>query len=146
MARKSLLFLVTFAACVDASDTGTDVAAIFNDDGCPKLGCSSNSPFLGPTEFHELHERGLEPNLEGLTITSFMNGLFAYRANVTGTTLVAEKFSPVLGRWIVARRGQQLVGMVFNISAPNNVEYEVTITRVSNTQQYWQAPLDYLET
>jgi hypothetical protein len=146
MAPKSLLFLVAIAACVDAPDTGTDIAALFNDDGCPKAGCSSNSPYLGPIEFHELHEPGTIANDEGLYISSFKSGPFSYRAHVTGTTLVAQTFNAVLGRWITARSGQQLVGMVFTIAGPRGAAYEITITRVSNDQQYWQAPLTTLET
>jgi hypothetical protein len=146
MAPKSLIFLLAIAACVDAADTGTEAAAIYNDDGCPRLGCSSNSPYLGPIEFHELHEHGTIANAEGLRITSFKSGPFSYRANVTGTTLVAQTYNAVLGRWMTARSGQQLVGMVFTISSPRGVTYEVTITRVSNSQQYWQAPITTLET
>lgn len=146
MSPKYVFFLVAIAACVEAPDTGTDVAAIYDDEGCPKLGCSSNSPYLGPTEFHELHEHGTYANAEGLRITSFKNGAFSYRANVIGTTLVAQKYHSLMGVWITMRSGQQLVGMVFTISGPAGAAYEVTITRVSNNQMYWQAPFTTLET
>ena len=144
MTRASLLLLVTVAACVDGPDIGTDVAALFNDDGCPKSGCSSNSPFLGPLEFHELHEGG-RPNLEGLSISSFTtaNGN-VYIPDVTGTVLTAKK-KIGLNFWITIS-GQNLVGSTFHVSGDGGVQYEITITKVTNTQVYWQAPYTTLET
>lgn len=145
MAPKSLLLLVAIAACVDAPDTGTDLAAIFDDDGCPKLGCSSNSPYLGPIEFHELHELGTIPNAEGLRIESFTKGSVSYRADVTGTTLVGKVLSRS-GTWVTALTGQELVGAQFLIGTDTSTKYEITITKVSNSQLYWQAPITALET
>ena len=58
------LFAAT-SACVDDAELGSErlEGIVFGGGGggeeCPKLGCGSNSAYLGPTDFHDLHETGL---------------------------------------------------------------------------------------
>ena len=129
---------------MSTSDTGTDVAALFNDDGCPKSGCSSNSPYLGPLEFHELHEGG-SPNLEGFWISSFTtaNGN-VYIPDVTGTVLTAKKKIGLNFR--ITDRDRTCSAARSTCPATAGLQYEITITKVTNTQVYWQAPYTTLET
>ena len=98
------------AACVDDVTLGSDelLGIVYdgNGDECPKLGCSSNSAYLGPTEFHELDETGQQANKEGFKITSFTKNGVSYALDVTGTTIVGKRFVWGWG-WIPDQYGRR---------------------------------------
>ena len=142
------LVTLTAAACVEEDAIlGSDVAglAVFNGNGdpCPKLGCGSNSAFVGPTEFHELDETGVNANAEGLRIAGFKKGGLTYKLDVTGTTLTGKL--NWMGTWIVALSGSNLVGSKIYLDGPGTAEYEINIVGVTS-QPMWQAPFTSIET
>lgn len=143
----TLALLPVAASCTtDPAALGTGAQAVIggNGDECPKLGCSSNSAYLGPTEFHELDETGVTANAEGLKITSFTKNGVAYRADVTGTTLVGKQYIVGFG-WINALTGQGLVGAQFAIDGVG-AKYAVTIYNTSTVQKFWQGPAGLVNT
>lgn len=142
------LFAVT-SACVDDTELGSDrlEGIVFGGGGeeCPKLGCGSNSAYLGPTEFHELHETGIEANAEGFRITSFEKNGQSYRLDVTGTTLTGQLF--VWGQgWVTALSGSQLIGAEMKVDGPNGTRYGIRIYNTATVQQYWQGPAGAVQT
>ncbi len=147
------LAAATSGACTDELTLGTDEETlVFNGDGeaCPKLGCSSNSAYLGPTEFHELEETGAYANAEGFRITSFtktVNGVTTtYRPDVTGTTLVGKRYSILIHGWYTALSGSDLLGAVFHVDGNNGTKYQIVVMAVSTSQEYWQPPAGQLNT
>lgn len=141
----ALPFALALAACVDAPETGVDEAAVVNGDGeaCPKLGCSSNSAFLGPTEFHELEETGTYES-NGLYLRGLVKNGVTYRPDVTGTVLVGWRFTFVGGLLMVQQiSGSALVGAELVVkNADGSVEYRIRIASASTSQRYWQAPTE----
>jgi|JI10StandDraft_1071094.scaffolds.fasta_scaffold03781_4 hypothetical protein len=105
---------LALAACVESPDLGTEVAAVKNGGGfdCDVLGCSSNSAWLGPFEFHELDETRQQANLEGLRITSFKKNGLDYEVDVTNASLVARRY------WM---------GIPFTLSGANLVGSTMTV-------------------
>lgn len=144
------------AGCTDDLATGTDESLVINGNGdsCPKLGCSSNSAYLGPTEFHELEETGVFANREGFRIASFTKTVggvtTTYRPDVTGTTLVGKRYSLLIHGWYTALSGPDLVGAVFNVERTVDgvvtAKYQIGITAASTAQEYWQPPAGLLNT
>lgn len=143
------LTLLPLAACVDGADlASTEQAGTVydgNGDSCPKWGCSSNSAYLGPSEFHELDETGGTPNKEGFRITSFTKNGVSYRVNVTGTTLVGQQYLWGQG-WVNTLTDQNLVGAELNVDSANGTRYAIKIYAVSNVQKFWQGPAGTVNT
>ncbi len=142
----TLALLPLAASCTDDLGLGSEALPVIggNGDECPKLGCSSNSAYLGPTEFHELDETGATANAEGLRITSFTKNGAAYRADVTGTVLVGKQYILGFG-WINALTGQGLVGAEFAVDGPT-ARYAIKITSASTVQKFWQGPAGLVNT
>ncbi|MBK7076454.1 MAG: hypothetical protein IPH44_29600 [Myxococcales bacterium] len=158
MTRHILALAMALAAagCVEDPTLGTDQSLVKNGNGdeCPKLGCSSNSAYLGPTEFHELEETGTYANDEGFRITSFTKTVGSvtttYRPDVSGTTLVGKRYSILIHGWYTALSGPDLVGAVFNVERTVDglvtARYQIRITAASTAQEYWQPPAGLLNT
>ncbi len=152
----ALATALAVAGCVDEPTLGMHESLVKNGDGeaCPKLGCSSNSAYLGPTEFHELEETGTYANDEGFRITSFTKTVggvtTTYRPDVTGTTLVGKRRNPVSYAWYTALSGADLVGAMFlverTVDGIVTARYQITITAASTAQEYWQPPAGLLNT
>lgn len=139
-----LPFALALAACVDVPDLGRDEGAVKDGDGeaCPKLGCSSNSAYLGAIEFHELEESGLIPNREGLYLKALKKNGVNYRPNVTGTVLTGWRFAFVGGQLVYQTiSGANLVNAELIVrNADGTTEYHIRITNASTNQHFWQAP------
>lgn len=137
-------------ACVDAPEVGQDERAVINGNGdeCPKLGCSSNSAYLGPIEFHELEETGAYANAEGLYLKGLVKNGITYRPDVTGTVLTGSRWVLVGGFWMYQTlSGANLVNSELVVkNATGTVEYRLRITNASVTQQFWQAPITAVNT
>ncbi len=114
----------------------------------PKLGCSSNSAYLGPTEFHELEETGTYANAEGLYLRGLVKNGLTYRPNVTGTELTASRWGLVGGFWIYQTlSGANLVNSELVVkNATGTLEYRIRIVKASTIQKFWQAPITTVNT
>jgi hypothetical protein len=144
------LAAATSGACTDEQTLGTDESLVFNGNGdeCPKLGCSSNSAYLGPTEFHELEETGTYANAEGLYLKGLVKNGLTYRPNVTGTELTASRWALVGGFWIYQTlSGANLVNSELVVkNATGSLEYRIRIANASTIQKFWQAPITTVNT
>ncbi|HVV84756.1 MAG TPA: ADYC domain-containing protein [Kofleriaceae bacterium] len=142
----ALVALAWLPACVDDSQLGTTGLEVHGGDGeeCPKLGCGTNSAHLGPTEFHELDETGVNANAEGFRLASFTKNGVAYRLDVTGTTLTGKHM--LAGQWVTALSGQDLVGADLTINGANGFVYDIRVSSVSTKQPYWQGPAGMVNT
>jgi hypothetical protein len=151
MKRTALILplasLTLATACMTEDDLGTEALPVIGGDGeeCPKWGCSSNSAFIGPTEFHELDETGVTPNAEGFRITSFTKNGVSYRLDVTGTTMVGKQFLWGWG-WITTLSGQNLVGAEMAVDGNNGEKYIITVYNASTVQDLWQGPAGLVNT
>lgn len=137
------------AACVEAPELGESMGAVMDGDGnlCPKLGCSSNSAFLGPTEFHELEWTGANANFEGFKLvglTKLVNGTrLNYRpAIVNNTQLVGQTLRFNLNSgfyWATVLQGADLIDAELQIDGPgpHNPDYAIRITGM-HAQHLWQ--------
>ncbi len=139
----SLILLLALTACVDELTTSSVTAEVVNgnNDPCPKTGCGTNSPFLGPTEFHELESTGTFANAEGFRVLGLIKGGWSYIPDVTGAVLSGKLWG------ISVLQHQDLVGAELQIV--NDVSkqvFRIRIDRVVQAQQYWRAPLDTFET
>ncbi len=138
----ALLALPTLPACVDEPATSSVTASVKggNNDPCPLTGCGTNSPFLGPTEFHELDSSGTLANAEGFRVVGLLQNGVSYVPSVTGALLTAKSPNKVLA-------GQGLVGAELQIKNDITKEaFYIRIDRVVQAQQFWRAPLDTFET
>lgn len=146
----ALPLALALAACVDSPEVGQDESAVVNGNGdaCPKLGCSSNSAYLGPTEFHELEETGTYANAEGLYLKGLVKNGVTWRPDVTGTVLIGYRWVLVGG--MLTRQtlsGANLVNAELVVkNGDGSLEYRIKITNASQNQQFWQAPLTYVNT
>ena len=141
----ALPLALALAACVDSPEIGQDESPVKNGNGdeCPKLGCSSNLAYLGPTEFHELEETGTYPNAEGLYLRGLVKNGLTYRPDVTGTVLTASRWALVGGLWTYQTlSGASLVNAELVVkNAAGTVEYRIRIMKTSTNQQFWQPPI-----
>lgn len=138
---------LTVVACAAPDDVDTTASAVIGGDGskCGVLGCSSNSAYLGPTEFHELDETGVTPNDEGFRIKSFKKNGISYRLDVTGTTLSGWTFNIFLLQWQKTLWGSALAGADIEVeNVDTNDTFLIKIDRVL-AQPLWQAPSQTIE-
>jgi hypothetical protein len=146
----ALPLALALAACVDSPEVGQDESAVVAGDGeaCPKLGCSSNSAYLGPTEFHELEETGFYPNAEGLYLKGLTKNGITWRPDVTGTVLTGHRWVWVGGLLVhQTLSGANLVNAELVVrNAAGTLEYRIRIINASQNQQFWQAPMTYVNT
>ncbi len=131
--------VVALSACVADLETSDSPQTVLsgggsgNGDPCPKTGCGTNSPFLGPTEFHELEETGTSANAEGFRLLRMEKLGVVYRPHVSGAVLTG-----IIGRNVVLR-GQGLVGAELMISNDRtNEQFGIKIVHVSNDQTFWK--------
>jgi hypothetical protein len=140
--------LVSLSACVADLDTSTVTAEVIggNGDPCPKTGCGTNSPFLGPTEFHELEETGTSANAEGFRLLALVKAGIAYRPHVSGAVLTG-----LIGRNTILK-DQDLVGAELVVANDRNGDqFGIKIVHVSHAQTFWRpefpgGPLGSIET
>jgi len=128
---------LALAACVESPDLGEEAAAVKNGGGfdCDVLGCSSNSAWLGPIEFHELDETGTTANKEGLKIHSFVKNGYNYEVDVTNASLVARRY------WMgipITLSGANLVGSVMTVKGQGRT-FEIHFMSWFQ-QPLWQGP------
>ncbi len=137
----AVLFALVPVACVEAPETAQATSTLIggNGDECPKLGCSSNSPYLGAVSFHELDATGMAANAEGIRIVSFTKEGRSLGLEVEGAALVGNQ---ARGR---ALRGHALVGAEIGLLGGNGTRYTVRVTGVGR-QAYWQGPAGSVET
>lgn len=146
----ALPLALALAACVDSPDVGEERSAVINGNGdaCPKLGCSSNSAYLGPTEFHELEETGTYANAEGLYLKGLVKNGVTWRPDVTGTVLTGSRWV-LIGGLLVHQTlsGSNLVNAELVVkNGAGTLEYRIRITNASQNQQFWQAPITNVNT
>ncbi len=147
--------LLAVSACAidpEPASTSTETSALTfydkNGDPCPKLGCGSNSPYLG-AEFHELDWTGAQANAEGFRLLSLekLNPPNmvpdTYRPIVTGGVLSGVSTTPN----VPDLHGVALTDAYFVVTNDNTREsFHILITHVSNSQLFWRAPTQSLET
>jgi hypothetical protein len=133
--------LVALSACVadvDTSDSSQPATVkpgggSGNGDPCPKTGCGTNSPFLGPIEFHELEETGTSANAEGFRVLRMEKLGVPYRPHVSGAVLTG-----LIGRTTVLR-GNELVGAeLIILNDLTGEQFGIKIVHVSNDQTFWR--------
>ncbi len=143
IAALALSSLVAVPACVAEPDTSSETSEVNggNGDPCPKTGCGTNSPFLGPTEFHEFEETGSSANAQGLRLVGMVKNGTSYLPDVTGTVLVGRFWG------IAVLTNQDLVGAELLVANDRGGDgFRIKIVRVSHAQTYWQGAPDTLET
>ena len=138
---------VALSACVTDLETSSRRDAVMaggggsNTDPCPKTGCGTNSPFLGPTEFHELESTGTLANKEGFRLVSLVKNGFSYMPDVKDSILVGRFWG------IVQVAHQDLTGAELLIHNDlTNEGFRIKIDRVVVAQQFWRPPYDTFET
>lgn len=133
--------LVALSACVADLDTSDSAQLAIvragggsgNGDPCPMTGCGTNSPYLGPIEFHEFEETGAFANAEGFRVQHLEKQNVHYRPHVSGAVLTG-----VIGRNVVLS-GQDLVGAeLIVVNDRTGEQLGIKIVHVSNAQTFWQ--------
>ena len=147
--RCALLLSLLVPACVaadpgDDPSTATTSAAVTAPGGgggggtgtnCPWWGCGSNSPVIGPWNFHELDADG-EPNDAGLQLVVMTRKGLKYMPEVIGAELVGHSFDE---QSYPSIRGAKVAGAILVVDAPDGT-YELTIHRVARVTPYWVGP------
>ncbi|MCA9674158.1 MAG: hypothetical protein H6708_22005 [Kofleriaceae bacterium] len=142
----SLLVAALAPACV-ASDLGdpstsTTTAAVGLPGGggkgygdgtnCPSWGCGTNSPVIGPWNFHELDVDG-EANAAGLKLVAMVLNGNAYRPEVVGAELIGHSLDE---QSYPSRYGVDLAGATLRVEAPDGT-YDIRIAAVEYVTRYW---------
>ncbi|MBK7075080.1 MAG: hypothetical protein IPH44_22545 [Myxococcales bacterium] len=147
----ALPIALALAACVDADPQELGVAEgavkTSNGDPCPMLGCSNNSAFLGPTEFHELSEVSTDANHEGFHLRGMIKNNVSWNVDVTGTVLIGYRWTIVGGLLLYQQlAGSNLVNAELIVDNDDGRSYRIRIMSATTQQQFWQAPLTTVNT
>lgn len=137
----ALPFALALAACVEAPETGVEEAAVktVSGDPCPVLGCSNNSAFLGPTEFHELSEVPTDANREGFHLRGMVKNGVTWSVDVTGTVLTGYRFTFVGGLLVYQQlAGANLKDAELIVENDDGRSYLIRIVNASTVQKLWQ--------